>query len=906
MSIDYQNIKQRHFPNKYNLKNTYEDFYPQKTYSKGMHHNKKKLNLKKNNIISHIFSPLKNDNNNKTISSINQSNPISNNNTCYKTNGFSPRSTKTIFSQIKTIKEKSVRKKIKQNKKNLLSMKFIEFMNDNNLNDIKKHNYFKLIKKNNIVSNIIYEDNKQIPKNFNKETIKYIFIGDKNNLKNDKEQKINYKANEIINKLENNHKIYKNINSFSCPNVKLNDQHFKRNKKHSKNSINLEIHNLFFESSKENVSNFNEIESHSISTFRNIKKNKGLLYKMKNKNINYNMYIKNDDLSENNRLKDFMKNNDYILNSNIEMFDPITFIKNSSLFKDYLERKQKEKLLLKKFLKNKKPEEILSNINIYEPKKEMKHYKIVNKSSDLIKYKLEEQILNLYKKRLLNYIDNENHLTNNKLKIKDEDKYYKTYLKPSEYIHDVAKKILEDISFFRNKIYFGENNFKNNNHKLKSINKIKSHINEEKNHISNKNKNLFSEYSLNEITYKNFNKYNNKNINNNIDNNKINIRTKNNNYKTNEEFENKDIKNKEKEENNENKRKENYIHMEKEKKADHLNTNSKNNYLFEKNRNDYTNYNKQMISLTSNKRNDSEKQIIFERNEENILLFKKYSLSENLKNNENEGNIIMVTEPKIKNLKNNIIKEKIKKENEKEKGLYKKKEKEIYIKENTEEVKEKVSKEINKFIYSNLILKNENSKIKNLKKKNDNKNKINIDLYDKLYGFNKDDVGDDLLIIDELKRIDIDEDLKKKLIENRNNILKLINKNLMNEEDYKQLLFCKKRIKYIIKKLIEKTQKKNLIKSEKKNLLPKSLKGKKILYKYLRSLEFKIIKKFEKDNKMEQSLENESDDENSNLDEIKFFCFCDNKDNEDENHEKTKLEEENEKNKKKLIYDNLY
>ena len=47
-------------------------------------------------------------------------------------------------------------------------------------------------------------------------------------------------------------------------------------------------------------------------------------------------------------------------------------------------------------------------------------------------------------------------------------------------------------------------------------------------------------------------------------------------------------------------------------------------------------------------------------------------------------------------------------------------------------------------------------------------------------------------------------------------------------------------------------KKKNLT-SKKKNFLPKSLEGKKALCKYLRILEFRIIRKLEKDNELRLS-----------------------------------------------------
>ena len=952
MSIDYQIEMNRPFHNKYNLKSIVQDFYPQKTYSKRMHHNAKKLN-QKYNLTSNIFSPLKKDNN-KSISTP-QNNPISNSNTCYKTNGtngFSPYSTRTIFSQIKTIKEKNTRKKIKKKKKALLSMKYIGFIKDNNINNRKSHNYFKLIKKSNILNNIVNDDEiKNIHKNINKEKIKYIFLGDKNYSKNNDIKTVKTKANEIVKELENKDKINKNINSFSCPNIKLNERINKAQDK-SKNNNNFEIHNLFFESSKDDINNFNELESPTISTFRNIKRNKGKIFEMKNVRTNQNRKIKNNNLNDNNKLKEFMNNKIYDLNSDIEMFDPITFIKNSSLFKDYLERKQKEKLFLKKMMKNKNIEEILANLNIYDKKKgneeNIKGIKIKNKSSDLIKSEfeslLEEQILNSYQKKgLLNYLNNKKYITNNKLINPKEEIYFKTYLKPSDYINEVARKILEDIGFFRNKVYFDQNDLTSNNGILHSINN--ENISKEKKYIYNKNKKILSEKSLNEKYYKNIdrniNGFNNVNINNykntntiKTHNNSINsyininsINTYNNNiinsYNT---INNGNINN----ETNENNIDFKYTETKEKEKNDFENYNKfilkekYNSNLNKKNDSHYislTENNKKGFSLLSNNNTNSENKIILGRNVEGSSFFKEFSLSEKLKTKESKENVNVG--PGRKHRKNNSIKEKRKKKNKNEIS----KEKEIIgqkiIKEDNKENKEKISKEIfkniitlregknNKKIYGKANLKNIiNEREKNNKK--EKKNEINIDFYDKLYGFNIDDVGDDIVIMEELKNIDIDEDLKNKLIENRNIILNLLNKNSKTEDDYQILRLCRKRIKLIIKKLIEKMKRENLTKSEKNNFnnfLPKSLEGKKTLYRYLRFLELKIRRKLEKEDQLGDSVissERESDEsfnENSNSHGIKFFSFVDIK---EENNDKVKIEEKNKKSRKNLIYDNLY
>ena len=104
-------------------------------------------------------------------------------------------------------------------------------------------------------------------------------------------------------------------------------------------------------------------------------------------------------------------------------------------------------------------------------------------------------------------------------------------------------------------------------------------------------------------------------------------------------------------------------------------------------------------------------------------------------------------------------------------------------------------------------------------------------------------------------------------------------------------------------------EKENLTnKPKNKSFLPKNIEDKKILYRYLRTLELKIRHQLEKDNKLELSLtssENESEEDNSNnISGINFFSFYPIK---EEKNEKIKMEEKNKKNKKKkLIFDNLY
>ena len=74
-------------------------------------------------------------------------------------------------------------------------------------------------------------------------------------------------------------------------------------------------------------------------------------------------------------------------------------------------------------------------------------------------------------------------------------------------------------------------------------------------------------------------------------------------------------------------------------------------------------------------------------------------------------------------------------------------------------------------------------------------------LLDELYDFKEYDIVNDSLILNEVNQIQIETDLKSKLIENMKQILILIKKDPKKREDYIKLIICKKRIKYLIKKI---------------------------------------------------------------------------------------------------------
>ena len=877
MSIDYESNLHKFLPNKLNLKNTYQGFYPMKTFSKGIYHNIKILKLK--NTMSNIFSHNNKDKSkNKTLSTPDQTNPISNNNTCYKTNGFSPNSTRSFFNPMKAIKEKNIRKKLPTNKKELLSMKYIGFVkyNKSGLNS-NNHNCLKLVKKykENKNDQIIYDNKKEI----NKENIKYIFVGGDGFYKNNKKKKITNNTNDLINKIENNFKIQKKLNSFSCPDIKLNNN-LKNETSKEKEKNNFEIHNLFFESShkeKEEILNqLDQVWSHTISNFGNINKNKGssVGLKKKRKKLKKNRMIQTEDINkkitENKSEKNILKNkNGYELKADIEMFDPLTFIKNSNLYKDYLERKQREKILLKKLIKRKKIEQLMQKISQYKriennkvESKSLKNNEITNKSLD-INYDLTDEIINsIDKDAFLKYLQ-KNSLMEDKDIISDEEEkknQYKTYLKPSEYVHEIANKILEDIGFFRKKKYNDTNNPINEKNK-----KFISFLERKK--LIKKNKQLISlktDFSNNFIL-KLFPDSNN-------------------------------IKGKLKQSEEKNHQTEAGLFIKNEQ-----------------------NENKKQIMLNNHK-DKREKSIRFKRNYE-LKLSEKFSKEKFWTIDSNE-NLFNERNNKIRNTKKtNSERIKIQKNSKRKISNIDEKQSKNNLNEFTNQEKNSKSNK-NKNIYNNLLLKDRKNRqsimgpkknLKNVFDENKNeiqqKNIFNIEEYDEIFEFNENDLGDELVIVEEFKKIRLKEDLKNKLLENRELILKVINKSKKTKEDYRTLNFYKRRIQHIIKKLIEKMQKENLIsKSKIYSFLPKTLKERKILYRYLRYLENKIKRQLEKDNQLLElslsSSEMEREEENSNISGINFFSLFP---IDPENNDKLKLEERI-KNKKKpnLIYDNLY
>ena len=933
-TIDSDKVINRFSWDKYKSRNRIQNFYPQKTFSKTMDHKNK--NIKIINTKSNIFSTQYKNKFNFNIPSSEKSIPTSNIDTYYKTNTFSPSSTRFFFTQSKPLKEKNFRRKIKNTKKSLLSIKNIEFMkNNNNINNnINNHLYLYLSKKekNNNVNN----------NNINKEKINYIFVGGQNASKNLFKQKMNDFTLDLINNIQKNYQSQKDIkiNSLSCPDIELNEEKKYDDKSGHKSkqiSRNYHIYNLFLDPSisekLEVINNLKEISSQTFKTLDNIKRRHKLFSELKHqkesKGINIQT-LKNIKLNKN-KIDKILKNKGYDLNSNLGIYDPLTLNKNKGLYKDYFERKQKEKIYLKKQMKNDNIGQLLKNLNRYDKESREQNVKEENSkninssitvrnkndSLDLIKSLIEEnknhtKTINIEKNNNKNnsnefYIsnDNNNNILNylkdnslNKLKsliyIKNRKKLNKTIQKPSEYIKDISKKIIENIDYFRKKNYMIQKD------KEEILNEENDYSEEIKNDEENKNNINLSD---NNIKGKKLFKipifFNNKN--NNVHKNmKKNI------------FKNKTIfKSEDKNKNNSNQKKDNleliynrnYINIIQGKIAKTFDENL--------NKEEYVPFNKNndLINLKNkiNEGENEEKEISGEMSKE-INSIQSFSDSESSEseskssdsnkelydiedfhNNENEIKSNLDNKDKLNILEDiNQVKEKKKgknienienKEQENKDIKNIKEKKEIKNKRNSgfklkiePELLKKASRRrsivMQKINYNTIFEKIRNKKNKKKSEKNIKKK------YDKLCGFNPKNIGDENLLSEIIKKINMDENLKVKLLQSNKYIFTIIKKGIKTKEDYKNLYLSKKKIKYMIKTIIENIQSQNITsKSQEKKFLPKNLDDKKKLYKYLRSIEFKIKQQLEKDPEYLNQSKSSSASEKENIDEDNFYSF---------------------------------
>ena len=956
-TIDFDKVINRFSWDKYKSRNRIQNFYPQNTFSKTMDHKNKKIKII--NRKSNIFSTQYKNKFNFNIPFSDKSIPTSNIDTYYKTNTFSPSSTRFFFTQSKPLKEKIFRRKIQNTKKSLLSVKNIEFMkknNDiNNNNNINNHLYLLLSKKekNNNVNN----------NNINKEKINYIFVGGQNVSKSLFKKKINDFTLDLINNIQKNHQSQKDIkiNSLSYSDIELNEEkkyYDKSGDKSKQRSRNYHIYNLFLDPSIsekiEMINNLKEISSQTFNTLDNIKKRKKLFTELKHQNEAKDINIqtlKNMKLNKN-KIDKILKNKGYDLNSYLGIYDPLTLNKNKGLYKDYFERKQREKIYLKKQMKSDNIGQLFTNLERYTKENEEQNEKVENNyninnnitvrnknnSLDLIKSMLEEKknitrTINIEKNSNINksnelYISNKNNNYNianylrdnslNKLQSliykKNRKKLNKTIQKPSEYIKDISKKIMENIDYFRKKNYMMQND------KEEILNKSNNYSEEIK--IDEENKNNINLSDNNIKAKKQFKIpifFNNKN--NNIPKNmKKNI------------FKNKTkIKSEEKNKNSYNKKdnlelvyNRNYLNIVQGKSAKIIDDNLNKEEFFPFNKNNDLMNLKDQINEGNNEEKEISREISKEINSIQSFSDSESSESKSLDSNKEIYNIedFHNIDNKIKNNLENKdklnISEDISQVKEKKKGKkIENKEKENKENKDIKNIKEK--KDIKSKYTSGFKLKiepellkktsrrrsiivqkiNYNSifeKIRNKKNKKKSEKKNSKKKYDKLCGFNPKNIGDENLLNEIIKKINLDENLKVKLLQSHKYIFSIINEEIKAKDDYNNLYLLKKKIKNRIKTIIENIQSQNMTsKSHENNFLPKNLEDKKRLYKYLRSIEFKIKQKLKKEPENINESKSSSASEKENINEDNFYSFF---------PKKLKFEDKFKKHKKRINQNN--
>ena len=690
----------------------------------------------------------------------------------------------------------------------------------------------------------------------------------------------------------------------------------KKDYKSKQTSRNYHIYDLILAPSIsekiEMINNLKEIGSHTFSTLDNIKRKK-LFSELKQKkganDINIQT-LKNMKLNKS-KIDNIIKNKGYDLNSYLGIYDPLTLNKNKGLFKDYFERKQREKINLKKLKKNNNNiGQINTNLNRYDKEKEKEEpndkdensknnnnitARNKNNFADLVKSMIEEnknntKSINIEKKYSKNndknnskelYISNENYnnIFNyikdnslNKLKsliyMQNRQKMNKDIQKPSEFIKDISKKIIENIDYFRKKDYMRQNDkeriFKELFNYWEEIKKEenKNDINLSDNNIKGKKQPKFPIFFNNKMDVNR--------SKNNIFKNKTNIKSeeKNKNNITNKKDNLELIYNR------------NNLNIIEGKSTKTLDDNSNKEELSRFNKND------DLLNLKDKINDDQneEKEISKEMSKE-IDFVQSFSGSERSENKNLDLNKEM---NKIEaEIKNNLEKkdkpntDDINKVKEKQKGnRTEKQEQENKDVKNINKKKQikksglklKIDPDLLKKTNrrSNIMLKiNYNSIFEKMRNKNDFERK-----YDKLYGFNTNNIGDENHLNEIIKKIEMDEELKLQLIESNMFIFSIINKEIKTKEDYNNLYLLQKKIKHMIKKVIENIQNQNITSnSHESKFFPKNLEDKKKLYNYLRSIELKIREKLEKDPEYANQSFSSSSSGEENINEDNFYSF---------------------------------
>ena len=866
MSLEFHN---NYSSPKLNLRPLNKCFLPEKTFSNGYNYNNKILNLKTSFI--NTFSKTNNvENKNNYLIISKDKNNISNRNTYYKTINFSPESTKSVYSSKKSvIKQKYKGKKMNKHKNSPISLKKIEFIDD----DETEYNWNNKINKGNNIRYIFIRNKKKLKNIKQKQEIfkSDIEISGKNLIKNNyiSESNNKIKTNNINSLKKNNEKLeidfiyYPNIKTMKLSKSKNMEMDIKKNEGFNSPKIikdnkwkSLEEYNNKIFSEKTNSNNKPEVKSKKI---KNIEKKE-----IGNKSINDNKFI--NILSKTNNKNNKINKLNYELDADIDKFDPITFEPNKKLNKLFLQNKEKQKLFLEKLLENDKIKELILKFEGEINKEEIK-----NQEDNKIKsIKIENNIKR--KTRIKSYLKD--------FSINKINALLKFFNKPSEYINYIADEIYNNIDSFRKKEYNSieddhtDDNilFYENDEKSKNKNKDKFYFSNFFSRRGSTLKNIFRPQVQLNIKNKNFLKTSNSNII--ISNNFI----------------------KTEEKNNDN------IKISQDQKSFYNKSTQTKNFA-----NEPDNQNNNIISDIINY------QKIFGINilDNNIGIKGKRKKDKKTKTFFNLNNYDKDKREEIKNLED-IQKEDIDGLNNKEMNI-----------EEIEEIEEE-KKEFEHFpraIFdkqkSKTLIKKSNKKRINLSKKKShrikNKNKEEykdisdeteknekIISFDEFYDFKNYRMENEFLIIDEIDKIKMKVDLKVKLIENMKQVLILIKKEKKTKHDYIKLHHCQKRINYIIKKLTEIDIKKNIFKNPLKDLsFPDSLEDRKALYRLMRTVEIQIKEELKKYDEIVES-DSSSEKENSNIQHIYEILPI-----EDE-EEKTSIKVSKEKPEKQLIYDNLY
>ena len=352
----------------------------------------------------------------------------------------------------------------------------------------------------------------------------------------------------------------------------------------------------------------------------------------------------------------------------------------------------------------------------------------------------------------------------------------------------------------------------------------------------------------------------------------------------------------------------------------------------QKNINETDNENEK-INITTNKeiinnKKTSFRNIILNNNEENQINNKKKKSHSNNKKSEKRKK----RKKKTKETKKQKGVQKIIPDIENKKDNIENEEDEEYEKEIIEEIKGIEEEKKDEFEYDKIRSTKPKSKTlinrkdtfrfshfqknKNFLDKNDEENdeinqesekKDDLNLLDELYDFKEYQVDNDFLILDEFDKINLEDDLKSKLIENMKQIFNLLKKEKKTKYDYMKLHNCKKRIKHIIKKLAEKDTKKNLVNKSLQDLsFPENLDERKRLYRLYRTIQNKIIEELDKIDEYEYEESNSSSDKENKVYNNIYEILPIEEEEEKEPERKASVIYSPEKSKKELIYDNMY